>query len=92
MFARQLAGVGNAGDVFIGISTSGNSENIIRTIDAAHKKGITVVGFLGKDGGKIKDMCDVALVVPSDSTPRIQEIHTFTVHLICEEIEKKVFG
>ena len=50
-----------------------------------------VVGFLGKDGGKIKDLCDVALVVPSNSTPRIQEIHTFTVHLLCEMIEKEAF-
>ncbi|WP_027206068.1 D-sedoheptulose-7-phosphate isomerase [Butyrivibrio fibrisolvens] len=91
VFSRQLSGNGKKGDVFVGISTSGNSENIIRAIEVAHKKGITVVGLLGKDGGKIKDMCDYALVVPSKSTPRIQEIHTFSVHLLCEMIEKGIF-
>lgn len=91
VFARQVQGLGNEGDVFVGISTSGNSENIIRAIAEARKKHMLVVGFLGKGGGKIKDMCDIALVVPSDSTPRIQEIHTFTVHLLCEMIEREVF-
>ena len=91
VFARQVQGLGKEGDAFIGISTSGNSENIIRAITEAGKKNMFVVGFLGKDGGKIKDLCDVALVVPSNSTPRIQEIHTFTVHLLCEMIEKEAF-
>lgn len=91
VFARQVQGLGKEGDAFIGISTSGNSENIIRAITEARKKNMFVVGFLGKDGGKIKDLCNVALVVPSNSTPRIQEIHTFTVHLLCEMIEKEAF-
>lgn len=91
VFARQMEGLGQAGDVFVAISTSGNSENIIKAIKAAREKGIKVVGFLGKGGGKIKDICDYALVVPSDDTPRIQEIHTFTVHLMCERIEQKLF-
>ena len=91
VFARQVQGLGNEGYAFMGISTSGNSENIIRAITEARKKNMFVVGFLGKDGGKIKDLCDVALVVPSNSTPRIQEIHTFTVHLLCEMIEKEAF-
>lgn len=91
VFARQMEGLGQAGDVFVAISTSGNSENIIKTIETAKKKQIKVVGFLGKGGGKIADMCDYALIVPSDDTPRIQEIHTFTVHLMCEYIEKKIF-
>lgn len=91
VFARQVQGLGKEGDAFIGISTSGNSENIIRAITEARKKNMFVVGFLGKDGGKIKDLCDVALVVPSNSTPRIQEVHTFTVHLLCEMIEKEAF-
>ena len=91
VFARQVQGLGKEGDAFIGISTSGNSENIIRAITEARKKNMFVVGCLGKDGGKIKDLCDVALVVPSNSTPRIQEIHTFTVHLLCEMIEKEAF-
>lgn len=92
LFARQVAGLGQEGDAFIGISTSGNSENIIRAIREARRKSMKVIGLLGKGGGKIRDLCDVALVVPSDSTPRIQEIHTFTVHLLCEMIEKAVFG
>ncbi len=91
VFARQIEGIGQAGDVFVAISTSGNSENIIKAIEAAKEKKIKVVGFLGKGGGKIKDMCDYALVVPSDDTPRIQEVHTFSVHLMCEYIEKKIF-
>ena len=91
VFARQMEGLGQAGDVLVAISTSGNSENIIKAIETAKKKQIKVVGFLGKGGGKIADMCDYALIVPSDDTPRIQEIHTFTVHLMCEYIEKKIF-
>ena len=76
VFARQVQGLGKEGDAFIGISTSGNSENIIRAITEARKKNMFVVGFLGKDGGKIKDLCDVALVVPSNSTPRIPVSYT----------------
>ena len=91
VFARQLQGLANKEDAFIGISTSGNSENIINAIAEARKKNMFVIGFLGKDGGKIKDLCDIALVVPSKSTPRIQEVHTFTVHMLCEMIEKNVF-
>lgn len=92
VFARQLEGLGNPSDVFIGISTSGNSENIIKALAKAKEKNIKTICFLGKDGGKIKDLCDIPLVVPSNSTPRIQEIHTFTVHLLCEIIEKENFG
>lgn len=92
VFARQVQGMGQSGDVFIGISTSGNSENIVQAIGEARKKGMKVICFLGKDGGKIKELCDIALVAPSDSTPRIQEVHTFTVHLLCEMIERGVFG
>ena len=92
VFARQVEGLGKQGDIFVGISTSGNSQNIINAISSAKKIGMTVIGFLGKDGGKIKDLCDYALVVPSNSTPRIQETHTLTVHLLCELIEKEIFG
>lgn len=91
-FARQIEGLGNKGDIFIAISTSGNSGNIIRAIEVAHKKDIKVVGYLGKDGGKIKELCDLALVVPSNSTPRIQETHTLTTHILCEMIEKGLFA
>lgn len=92
VFSRQVSALGNMGDVFIGISTSGNSPNLINAIYTAKEKQIKTVGFLGKGGGKIKEMCDYALVVPSDSIPRIQEIHTFTVHVLCEQIEKQIFG
>lgn len=92
VFARQLEGLGQAGDVFIGISTSGNSENIIRAIKKADELSIATVAFLGKGGGKIKDLVKYPLIVPSKSTPRIQEIHTFTVHLICEAVEKNIFA
>lgn len=91
VFARQVQGLGREEDVFLGISTSGNSENIIQAIKEARKKNMTVICLLGRDGGKIKNMADIALVVPSDSTPRIQEIHTFTIHMLCEMIEKNVF-
>ena len=91
VFARQVDGLGNEGDVFIGISTSGNSENISKAINKAKAKGIFTIGVLGKSGGTIRNECDLALVVPSDSTPRIQEIHTLSVHLLCENIERNLF-
>ena len=92
VFARQLEGIGNEGDFFIAISTSGNSENLINALKVAKSKGIKTIGFLGKDGGKMKDLCDYALIVPSDSTPRIQETHTLTVHILCQMIEREIFG
>ena len=91
VFARQVQGLGCKGDIFVGISTSGNSENILRAIQSAKDKGMLVVGFTGKDGGQMKGLCDYALVVPSDNVARIQEMHTFTVHLLCEMIEKEIF-
>ena len=92
VFSRQVEGLGNEGDIFVGISTSGNSANIIKAVAAAKGKGMKSVGLLGRNGGKIRGLCDIALVVPTDSTPRIQEVHTFTVHLLCEYIERTVFG
>lgn len=92
VFARQLAGLGNEGDVFIGISTSGNSANICKAMEIARKKKIKTVALLGRAGGKIKDLADISLIVPSESTPRVQEIHGFTVHLLCETIERNIFA
>lgn len=92
VFARQLAGLGNEGDVFIGISTSGNSANIYKAMEIAKEKNLITAGLLGRDGGRIKDLTDISLIVPSDSTPRIQEIHGFTVHLLCEIIERNIFA
>jgi len=92
VFARQIDGLGNPGDLFVGISTSGNSENIIRAVNICKGKRITTVGLLGKNGGKLQGLCDYALTVPSNITPRIQEVHTLSVHLLCEMIEKGIFG
>lgn len=92
VFARQLAGLGNEGDVFIGISTSGNSANIYKAMEIAKEKNLITAGLLGRDGGRIKDLTDISLIVPSESTPRIQEIHGFTVHLLCEIIERNIFA
>ncbi len=90
--ARQIDGLGKTGDVVLLISTSGNSGNLINAAREAKKKGMKIIGLLGKNGGNMRELCDVALVVSSVHTPRIQEIHTFSVHLLCEIIENKYFG
>lgn len=87
IFSRQIEWLGASGDIFIGISTSGSSVNVIKAIEACKKKWITTVALLGKWGGKIKNMVDISLVVPSDNTPRIQECHQTIYHTICEEVE-----
>jgi len=92
IFSRQLEGMGQSGDIFIGISTSGNSKNIINAFISAKEKGITTVALVGRDGGEMAKMADIALVVPSDSTPRIQESHILIGHIICDIIEKEIFG
>lgn len=92
VFRRQVEALGKKEDVFIAISTSGNSVNLLNAVDTAKKIGIKTVGLLGKNGGKLADAVDHSLIVPSNDTPRIQEIHTFTVHMICEIIEKRIFG
>lgn len=92
VFSRQLEGMGQEGDIFIGISTSGNSVNIINAFTSAKKKGITTVALTGRDGGEMAKIADVALVVPSDSTPRIQESHILIGHIICDIIEKEIFA
>jgi len=80
--------LGNTGDFFIGISTSGNSINIIEAVSAAKSKGIKTICLLGNGGGKLKDLADITIVVPSSNTPRIQELHILLIHIICEEVEK----
>jgi len=92
VFSRQLEGMGQSGDIFIGISTSGNSENILNAFDVAKNKNILSVALVGKDGGEMAKMADIALVVPSDSTPRIQESHILIGHILCDIIEKEIFG
>ena len=88
VFSRQVDALGQAGDVFVGFTTSGNSENIRLALEAAQKAGLKTVGFLGKDGGKCLPLCDAALVVPSNATARIQEMHQLAYHALCEYFDE----
>ncbi len=88
VFSRQLEGLGNKGDVFIGISTSGNSENIIKAFTKAKEKGLKTITLLGKNGGKMKNTGDINIIIPSNDTPRIQEMHIMSLHMICAIIDK----
>jgi D-sedoheptulose 7-phosphate isomerase len=90
VFARQVDGLGRKGDVLIAISTSGNSRNVIRAVEAAKAIGVYTVGFLGRDGGKLKPLVDLPIMVPSDETARIQEAHIFLGHVMCGLIEKEL--
>ena len=87
IFSRQIEAFGKPNDVFFGISTSGNSKNIIEAIAAAKKIGMKTICLLGRDGGKTKDLPDISIIIPSNNTPRIQEIHIMLIHIICEELE-----
>ena len=88
IYSRQVQGLGKRGDVLFGISTSGNSPNIIAAVETAKKRSILTVGFLGKDGGALKSLVDVPLVVPVENTARIQECHILMGHIICDIVEK----
>jgi D-sedoheptulose 7-phosphate isomerase len=92
VFSRQLEGMGQAGDIFIGISTSGNSVNIIKAFESAKQKDIYTVALVGRDGGKMAEIADASIIVPSNSTPRIQESHILIGHILCDIIEKEIFG
>lgn len=87
IFDRQVEALGKENDVFFGISTSGNSKNIIKAVLKAKEKGLTTIGLLGKDGGKLKDICDYNITMSYKETARIQEHHIMTIHLICEFVE-----
>ena len=88
VFSRQVEALGKPGDVFFGISTSGNSENVVQAVERAKEMGIITVGLLGRDGGTLKAICDYEMTVPLDETPRVQEFHIMTIHMICEIIEE----
>jgi D-sedoheptulose 7-phosphate isomerase len=90
IYARQLEGKAQPGDIFIGISTSGNSENIIRAAEYSKDNGIIVIAFTGKGGGKLGDICDFLIDVPSDDTPHIQEAHITIGHVICGLVEEEL--
>ena len=91
VFSRYVEAWGQQGDVLLAISTSGNSKNVILAVEAAKKKGMKVVGLLGKGGGALKDMVDVSLVVDSSISDRIQEIHIKCIHIFIEGIERNLF-
>lgn len=91
IFSRQIEGLGRAGDVLIGLSTSGNSENVIQAFLAAKKKGMKTVGLLGRDGGKLKELADLAIVVPAQTSDRIQEVHIKLIHTVIETVEREIF-
>lgn len=88
IFSRQIESIGQEGDIFIGISTSGNSQNIIKGIEMCKNNNIKTITFLGKDGGKLKNISDTYLLLPYKSTARVQEHHIMAIHLICEIVEK----
>lgn len=90
IFERQINALGQKGDCILLISTSGNSKNIIKAAEASKEKGITTIGMLGKDGGELKNLCDISLIIENNSTARIQEAHIFIGHCICEYIEEKM--
>jgi len=90
IFSRQIEALGNAGDIFIAMSTSGNSANLLRAVEAARARAMITVSFLGKYGGKLKGRCEIELLVPSPTTARVQEGHKILYHTLCEWIESKV--
>lgn len=92
VFSRMIDGIGEAGDVVIGLSTSGNSINIIKAFEVAKTKGITTIAFTGASGGKMKGLCDHLINVPSGDTPRIQESHITLGHIICQLVEEQYFA
>ncbi len=92
VYSRLLKGIGNKGDVLVGLSTSGNSTNIVRAFETAREKGMTTIAFTGKTGGLLKDLSDYLINVPSTDTPRIQECHILLGHIICQLVEEQVFS
>ena len=90
LFARQVEALGDKDDILIALSTSGNSVNIIRAVEAAKFKGLKTIGFLGGDGGQLKSLVDVSLIVPSQESDRVQEIHILMAHIICQLIDSKI--
>ena len=91
VFSRQIEALGKENDVFISLSTSGNSGNLIKGVNAAKKNGIKVIGLYGKDGGLLKGKSDIEIIVPSNNTPRIQEAHLMMLHIICECVDEELF-
>ncbi len=91
VYSRMIEGCGKKGDILIGISTSGNSKNVLKALEAANSKGMITIGMTGESGGKMKTACKYLLNVPSNDTPRIQESHILLGHIICQLVEEKMF-
>ncbi len=91
VFARNVEGLGNKGDILIAFSTSGNSANIIKAVVKAHEKKMFVIGFLGGSGGQLKNLVDLPIIIPSANTQRIQEGHITAAHIICELVEQELY-
>ena len=91
VYARLIEGIGNSGDILMGLSTSGNSTNIVKAFEVAQSKNIITVGFTGTSGGSMKELSDFLINVPSTDTPRIQESHIMLGHIICQLVEEKYF-
>ena len=91
IFRRQVEALAVPGDLVVGISTSGNSPNVLQALELARETGCSTIGLLGKDGGSIKSLCDLALIVPTDDTPRVQEGHITIIHIVCDLLEKTMF-
>jgi D-sedoheptulose 7-phosphate isomerase len=92
VFARNVEGLGSEGDILIAISTSGNSVNIIKAVETAKAKKMEVIGFLGGSGGKLQNLVDIAVTIPSSNTQRIQEGHITVAHILCEIVETELYG
>ncbi len=91
VFARQVQALGREGDVLLLLSTSGNSPNLLRAAEEAKKRGVIVVGLLGKGGGKLLPLCDIPIVVPGATSDRIQELHIKIIHIVIETVERMIF-
>ena len=95
VFAKQVTALGTANDVLLAISTSGNSMNVLRAIDAAHQRGMQVIGLTGRDGGDIATALedgDIEIRIPAERTARIQEVHLLVIHCLCDLIDERLFG
>ncbi|HUB01922.1 MAG TPA: D-sedoheptulose 7-phosphate isomerase, partial [Terriglobales bacterium] len=92
VFARQVRGIGSGGDIAFAITTSGNSPNVLRAVEAAREKGLVTIGLTGGTGEKLRKAVEMCICIPSDETPRIQEGHILTGHILCELIEEALFG
>ena len=92
VFARQIVGLGQPGDVALGLSTSGESENVIRGMAVARERGLRTIGLAGRSGGRLRDAVELCIAVPADTTPRIQEAQFLVAHLLCELVERDVAG